>query len=267
MNRPRGTARFDNSGRVVIVTGGAGGIGQAICTGFAESGAEVVCLDMTAPEPGTFSDRVIFRQVDVTDEDQCAGLIQETVERCGGLDVLVNNAAIQPVSSFVPLHQLDSQLWRKSLEVNISGYTYMAKHAIPQMMKQKSGVILNMASAQAHRTARDVPAYGPTKAANVLQAMQWAIEYARYGIRVVSISPGAINTPLVRASLEKQGGERELANRHPLGRIGEPHEIAAAALWLASPAASFVTATDIAVDGGLGGYASFADPYPYETDA
>jgi 3-oxoacyl-[acyl-carrier protein] reductase len=138
----------------------------------------------------------------------------------------------------------------------------MARAVLPVMVAQQSGVIVNLASAHAWRSSRDVPGYGPTKAANRMQAVQWALDYARHGIRVVSVSPGAIDTPLVRASLEQQGGEGALANRHPLGRLGTPDEIASAVMWLASPAASFVTATDLEVDGGLGGYGSFADPYP-----
>jgi NAD(P)-dependent dehydrogenase (short-subunit alcohol dehydrogenase family) len=173
-----------------------------------------------------------------------------------------NNAAIQPPSSYVPLDELPAELWDRMLGINLSGYTFLAKHAVRVMKQQHSGVIVNMSSGQAHRTARQVPTYGPIKAANLHQARQWGIEYARDGIRVVSVSPGAIDTPLVRASLEAQGGEKELANRHPLGRIGKPQEVAAAVLWLSSPAASFVTATDLEVDGGLGAFGSFADPYP-----
>jgi NAD(P)-dependent dehydrogenase (short-subunit alcohol dehydrogenase family) len=123
-------------------------------------------------------------------------------------------------------------------------------------------VVVNIASGQAHRTAREVGVYGPIKSANVMQARQWGVEYARDGIRVVSISPGAIDTPMVRASLEAQGGSEALANRHPLGRIGQPAEIAAAVLWLSSADASFITATDLEVDGGLGAFGAFADPYP-----
>jgi NAD(P)-dependent dehydrogenase (short-subunit alcohol dehydrogenase family) len=95
-----------------------------------------------------------------------------------------------------------------------------------------------------------------------MQAMQWGVEFARRGVRVVSVSPGAIATPLLIDSLAAQGGESALANRHPLGRLGKPDEIAQAVLWLASSAASFVTATDLQVDGGLGAFAAFADPFP-----
>ena len=130
------------------------------------------------------------------------------------------------------------------------------------MKRQQSGVVVNLASGQGHRTARQVPAYGPVKAGNIMQARQWGVEYARDGIRVVSVSPGAIDTPLVRASLAKQGGGAAMANRHPLGRIGRPEEVAHAVLWLCSDGASFITATDLEVDGGLGAFGAFADPYP-----
>ncbi len=186
---------------------------------------------------------------------------REDGETFGGLDVLVNNAAIQPPASYVPVHKLDTQLAERMVGVNFMGYTYMAKHALNVMQQQQSGVVVNIASGQGDRTARGVPIYGPIKAANILQAMQWAVEYARQGIRVVSLSPGAIETPLVQASLAAQGGAAALANRHPLGRIGQPEEIAAAVLWLASSHASFVTGTDLAVDGGLSAFGSFADPY------
>lgn len=261
MSRPQGKVTFDNRGRVVVVTGGASGIGKAIALAFEESQAQVYCFDVNDEHGRQLNDDLHFRKVDVTDSTAVRHAVEEIVSQEGGIDVLVNNAAIQPVTSFVPLHDLPMDLWESMLRVNVTGYTVMAQAVLPQMVRQQSGVIVNLASAQAHRTAREVPAYGPTKAANVMQAKQWAVEYARDGIRVVSVSPGAIDTPLVRASLEQQGGEGGLANRHPLGRLGQPHEIASAVVWLASGDASFVTATDLEVDGGLGGFAAFADPY------
>ncbi|MEC9092397.1 MAG: SDR family oxidoreductase [Planctomycetota bacterium] len=256
--RPIGKVQFENTGRVVVVTGGSSGIGLAVCQAFAESGAKVIAFDIQPPPENS---SIQFIETDVSSEENCRSSVEKVIESHAAVDVLVNNAVIQPVSSYVPLDQLDGELWSKMLEVNISGYTFMAKHVVSRMKSQRSGVIVNLASAQAHRTAREVPAYGPAKAANLLQAKQWAVEYARFGIRIVSVSPGAIDTPLVRASLELQGGETELANRHPLGRLGQPTEIANAVLWLCSEGASFITAEDLAVDGGLGGLASFADPY------
>ena len=259
--RPTGSVSHNNNGRVVLISGGANGIGRAICEAFNESGATVVCMDVDDDAAMTLSENIDFVRGDTSVEEDCQNAVSFAAQH-GGLDILVNNAAIQPPSSYVPLDQLPSELWDRMLGINLSGYTFLAKHAVRVMKEQQSGVIVNMSSGQAHRTARQVPTYGPIKAANVHQARQWGLEYARDGIRVVSVSPGAIDTPLVRASLEAQGGEKELANRHPLGRIGKPEEISAAVLWLSSQEASFVTATDLEVDGGLGAFGSFADPYP-----
>lgn len=263
MNRPQGRVVYENTGRIALVSGGASGIGRAIVDAFVNSGARVVCMDISHPNHN-WGDQVLFFQGDTSSESDCRMAVQLAVDNFGGLDVLVNNAAIQPPKSYVPLHQVDSADWQRMVDINLSGYQYLAKHALVPMLEQKSGVIVNMASGQAHRTARQVPCYGPLKAANLMQTMQWGVEYARDGIRVVSVSPGAINTPLVRASLAAQGGASQLANRHPLGRIGEPEEIAAAVLWLSSQDASFITGTDLQVDGGLGALGAFADPYPQQ---
>jgi NAD(P)-dependent dehydrogenase (short-subunit alcohol dehydrogenase family) len=245
---------------VVLVTGGSNGIGLSICRGFSSAQAHVVCADITA-YPDSEDHNVVFIQTDVSSEVDCKRAVQAATERFGALDVLVNNAAIQPASSYVRVEDLLMDDYQRMLAINFSGYTFMAKHALRVMRDQQSGVVVNIASGQAHRTTRGVPVYGPIKAANILQAMQWGVEYARDGIRVVSVSPGAIDTPLVRATLEAQGGERELSNRHPIGRIGKPEEIASAVLWLSSQDASFITGTDLAVDGGLGAFGAFADPY------
>ena len=259
-NRPSGRVTYDNAGRVVLVTGGALGIGNAICHAFANSGAQVVCADVLE-RPDDLPTTVHYQKTDTSSEADCQAAVAWTIETLGGLDVLINNAAIQPPASYVPVHELDSELALRMVGINFMGYTYMAKHAFKVMQAQQSGVVINIASGQGDRTARGVPIYGPIKAANILQAMQWAVEYARQGIRVVSLSPGAIETPLVKASLAAQGGAAALANRHPLGRIGQPAEIATAVLWLASHDASFVTGTDLAVDGGLSAFGSFAEPY------
>ncbi|MEC8802094.1 MAG: SDR family oxidoreductase, partial [Planctomycetota bacterium] len=249
-SRPTGNVEFDNTGRVVVVTGGASGIGRAIAERFLATRAKVAVFDVADDLAPELPNEILYQHCDVSDAGQVQKSISELASKWDGIDVLVNNAAIQPVESFVPLDQLQPDLWRKVFDVNVTGYTLMAQAVLPIMIQQNSGVLVNLASAQAHRTAREVPAYGPSKAANLMQAKQWALEYARHGIRAVSVSPGAIDTPLVRASLEMQGGEAQLANRHPLGRLGKPSEIANAVVWLASVDASFVTATDLEVDGG-----------------
>ncbi len=271
MSRPRGNVRYDNTGRTVVVTGGQQGIGLAICEEFASTGATVFSLDIASGSSHhhtTSSSKAIeHHHLDVSNLERGKMLIDEIARRSGGIDVLVNNAAIQPPQSYRPIDEYSDALWQRMLEVNLTGYTYMAKHVLPLMRQQGSGVIVNIASAQGHRTTRGVPAYGPIKAANIMQARQWGVEFARDGIRVVSVSPGAIDTPLVRSTLAEQGGFASLANRHPMGRLGTTSEIARAVVWLASEDASFVTATDLEVDGGLGAFGAFADPFPLkETD-
>ncbi|MCA9120486.1 MAG: SDR family oxidoreductase [Planctomycetaceae bacterium] len=262
-NRPRGSVRYDNSGRIAIVSGGCSGIGLAICEAFVRTNAAgVVCLDIAEDRVGDLPEGVEFIRCDTSQDEQCREAIAWSVDRFGAVDVLVNNAAIQPQDSYVPLHQLPVDVWNRLIAINFSGYTFLAKFALQQMQQQHSGVVVNIASGQGHRTARQVGAYGPIKAGNIMQARQWGIEYARDGIRVVSVSPGAIDTPMVRASLSQQGGEAVIANRHPIGRLGRPEEVANAVLWLSSEDAAFITGTDLEVDGGLGAFAAFANPYP-----
>lgn len=258
--RPTGSVSYDNTGRVVLVTGGASGIGRGIVDAFIRSGASVVCADID-DRPDHRPDSASFVHCDTSSPDQCRAAVEFTLSQFGGLDVLVNNAAIQPSDSYHPLHELPDGVWEKMVGINFGGYHHMARCALGVMKQQKSGVVINIASGQAHRTAREVGIYGPIKAGNVMQSRQWAVEYARDGIRVVSVSPGAIDTPMIRASLAAQGGGDALANRHPLGRIGTTQEIAAAVMWLSSGDASFVTGTDLEVDGGLGAFGAFADPY------
>jgi NAD(P)-dependent dehydrogenase (short-subunit alcohol dehydrogenase family) len=259
VRRPPGDVAYQNCGRVVCVTGGSQGIGLAIAEGFAESGATVISLDCMDSSQKNESIQQIH--CDVTESLGCETAINQIVSEHGAIDVLVNNAAIQPLESYHPIHELDESVIERMTSVNLLGYLRMARLVLPRMIQQGSGVVVNIASGQAHRTARGVGVYGPIKSANVMQTRQWAVEYARHGVRVVSVSPGAIDTPMVRATLDAQGGSEALANRHPLGRIGSPHEVAAAVLWLSSDHAAFVTGTDLEVDGGLGAFGAFADPY------
>jgi NAD(P)-dependent dehydrogenase (short-subunit alcohol dehydrogenase family) len=262
--RPSGNVIFDNRDRVVIVTGGSMGIGEAIADAFIQSNAHVYVADVEPPSDQQWSDTtgVAYLRCDTASETDCKAVVQKVIEDHGAVDVLVNNAAIQPPESYQPIDRVSSEVWQRMIDVNLCGYMRMAAAVLPYMKEQQSGVIINLASGQAHRTAREVGVYGPIKSANVMQARQWGVEYAREGIRVLSVSPGAINTPMIRASLAEQGGSAALGNRHPIGRIGEAHEVASAVLWLTSDAASFITATDLEVDGGLGALGSFADPYP-----
>ena len=211
--------------RIAIVTGACAGIGFAIGEALAKSGAIVICADVDESAAQRLPQGVEFLCCDTSHEDACQRVVETTIERFGGIDILINNAAIQPTESYHPLHELPGEVWHRLVGVNLSGYMYMAKYALGQMVKQRSGVIVNIASAQGHRTARQVGVYGPIKSANIMQARQWAIEYARDGIRVVSVSPGAIYTDLMRANLDAQGGGEAIAG---LARERVPEEVAAA---------------------------------------
>jgi len=154
-------------------------------------------------------------------EADCRDAVAATVRQHGALDVLVNNAAIQPPASYVRVDELPAELWQQMVDVNLSGYTFLAKHALKQMREQGSGVVVNLASGQAHRTARKVPLMDRSRRPIYCRRCSGGSSTPATAIRVVSVSPGAIDTPLVRASLTAQGGEAELANRHPLGRLGD----------------------------------------------
>ena len=262
MNSQRKRVTYDFTSRTAIVTGGCSGIGFGIVSAFATAGANVVCADVNESAASNLPDDVVFQKCDTSVESDCQDVVKLTADRFGSIDVLINNAAVQPADSYRPIDELSTEVFRRLVDINLGGYHLMAKHALAVMKNQGRGVVCNISSGQAHRTARQVGVYGPIKSANIMQARQWAVEYARHGIRAVSVSPGAIDTPLVRASLEAQGGGEALANRHPIGRIGRADEVSAAVLWICSDDASFVTGTDLEVDGGLGAFAAFADPYP-----
>ena len=171
--RPQGTVHYDNTGRIVIVTGGSSGIGGSICREFARSGANVYSADIIEPEPPV--DNVTHLPCNTATDFDCRRAVKQVIDKHGALDVLVNNAAIQPPESYVPLHELASDLWNRIVDINFTGYTWMAMHALRQMQQQESGCVINIASGQGHRTARGVGAYGPVKAANIMQARQWAL--------------------------------------------------------------------------------------------
>ena len=144
--RPKGTVHYTNDGRIVLVTGGAQGIGWSICRAFAASGAKVVCADVAMERAADLPPGVEFRHTDTSDEHACRAVVEWTIDAFGGLDVLVNNASIQPSQSYTAVDALDSQLAERMVGVNFMGYTYMAKYALRQMTQQQSGVVINIAS-------------------------------------------------------------------------------------------------------------------------
>jgi NAD(P)-dependent dehydrogenase (short-subunit alcohol dehydrogenase family) len=229
-------------GRVALVTGAASGIGEATAARFREEGATVVTLDVQGD---------VDHQVDVRDEAAVEAAVGATVSSAGRLDVVVNAAG---VAGGGPVHILDAGEWDRVVDVNLKGTFLVAKHAVAVMVEQRSGGIVNIASIEGLEGTEGGSAYNASKGGVVLLTKNMAIDYGRLGIRVNCICPGFIETPMMAAVMEEPGmriyRDRWL-DAHKLGRFGRPEEIAAAALFLASDDASFVTGHALVVDGGF----------------
>jgi NAD(P)-dependent dehydrogenase (short-subunit alcohol dehydrogenase family) len=261
----------DFDGKVVIVTGGALGMGRATALAFAREGASVAVPDINeaagqrvvAEMP---AGRGLFVPADVARSADCQRVVQETVRAFGGVDVLFNNVGIQPPDSYLNVEQTPEELWDRIMDVNLKSYFLMAKYALPQIRRRGGGVIVNNASVQGLQSMPGVPPYAASKGGVLSLTRQMAVEYARERIRVVAICPGTIDTEMVRAVAAREPGGVEAALKrygqsHPIGRIGTGQDIANAVLFLASERASFITGEYLCVDGGymaLGAWAGGA---------
>lgn len=233
------------TGRTAIVTGAAGDIGRAIATRFEAEGAQVASLDLG------FGEHTVSHpfDCDITDGDAVARTIDEVAAQLGPPTILVNNAAAPtPVGTVC---EISRQAWDLSLAVNLTGAFLMCRHTIPFMVEAGGGVIINVASQLGHVSTPGRAAYCATKAALHSLTRTLALDHSADNIRAVSLSPGAVMTGrLVRQAGSQAAVEDAFVPNHPIGRIGAPEEIAAAAAFLASDDASFVTGTDMLVDGG-----------------
>lgn len=251
------------SGKVVIVTGAAHGMGRAAALAFAAAGAAVTLADVNeaagqeaAAQLGAAGGLGRFVAADVARADACERVVRETVDAFGGVDILFNNVGIQPPESYRDVVDTPEAMWDRILGVNLKSYFLMAKYAIPEIRKRGGGVIINNASVQGLQSMKGVPAYAASKGGVLSLTRQMAVEYAAEGIRVLAICPGTINTEMVRTSAAQEPGGLEAAfarygATHPLGRIGQPEEVANVVLFLASAKASFMTGEYVCVDGGL----------------
>jgi NAD(P)-dependent dehydrogenase (short-subunit alcohol dehydrogenase family) len=244
--------------RVVIVTGGATGIGRAICDRFSEHGARVViaCRNVdkgvrAVEEIKAQGGQALYIETDITLEGDVERLFGQTLHVYDGLHVLVNNA-----SSFVFRSIYASvEEWREVLDTNVIGTALCSKHGAAIMREQGGGAIVNIASISAHIAQRDLLTYNTTKAAIVEMTRCMALDLAPYNIRVNSVSPGYILTEHQAEKIKSLGmtieqAEREWGGLHILNRMGKPEEVAHAVLFLASEESSFITGTDLLVDGG-----------------
>ena len=247
-------ARLD--GKTALVTGAGGGIGGAICDRFAAEGARVMCCDVdseaaarTAARIAAAGGEAVSGGCDVADPDAAETAVGRTLEAFGELDILVNTAAArEPIGDVVELSLAD---WRNSLDVNLTGIFLMCKYAAPAIAATGGGAIVNIASQLGSVVVPDRPAYVTTKAAVIQLSKSMAVDFADRNIRVNSLSPGATETDRLLVRFETMENARAaLAPMHPIGRLGQPAEIADAALFLASDEASFMTGSDLVVDGG-----------------
>jgi len=246
---------FDLSGRVAVVTGGSRGLGTAIAEGLAEQGASVVLssrkqadLDREAERINQrFTGRAHAIAAHAGREEDLARLVDETMSRLGRLDILVNNAGTNPY--FGPLVEADPAVWDKTFEVNLRGYFLLTKLAVKAWMGEHGGAVLNIASTGGLRPSVGLGVYDVTKAGVVMLTRQLARELGGK-VRVNCIAPGLFKTRFAEALW----GNEEIYNRvvktNPMGRIGRPEEIAGAACFLVSDAASYVNGAVLVIDGG-----------------
>lgn len=245
-------------GSVAIVTGGGSGLGRAITLRYASEGARVIAADINlagaeetarlAREQGASEGQVTARALDVTNEQACADLVAEVTRDYGKLDVMVANAGI---GTWGPLVSLSLADWQRVVDVNLTGVFLCAKHAFAAM-REAGGVIIATASVAGMEGTPNLGAYGPTKAAVIQLVKTLALEGARYNIRANALCPVWTTTPMVDALVagNPERGMENLRRMVPLGRLGKPEDVAAAATYLASADAAFITGVALPVDGG-----------------
>lgn len=244
----------DFTGRVVFVTGAASGIGLATAELFAKKGASVMVADLGEDRCADAAKRIRaaggeadYVEVDVSDAQQVEAAITTTVERYGGLHCAYNNAGIAGESA--PTADCSLENWRRTIEVNLGGVFNCMKYELPHLIESK-GAIVNCASIAGIVAFAGSPAYGASKGGIIELTKVAAIEYAEAGVRVNAVCPGVIETPMVEQVMTDETMAAALKAGEPIGRLGQPIEIAEAVVWLCSDAASFVTGHPMVVDGG-----------------
>ncbi|KXU87059.1 oxidoreductase [Caballeronia megalochromosomata] len=249
----------DLEGRTIIVTGGGSGIGRAAALACSISGARVVVADIVVAGGEEIVSAIrrtggdaIFVTTDVAREEQVEALVAVALSKYGRLDGAFNNAGLSQTN--VPLHELTAEQWRRIQSVNYDGVFFCMKHEIRTMLSTGGGSIVNTSSTLGRVAMRNAADYCGSKGGVLGVTKGAAVDYGDKHIRVNAILPGAVNTPMVQALVsDPQFADliEKIRASHPLERIGAPEEIAAAVVWLLSDKASFVTGTELVVDGGF----------------
>jgi len=243
------------AGRVVLVTGGNAGIGRATAAEFARQGAQVVVSGRREKEGrGVVAEieasggEAIFIKTDVSKESDVKAMIERTLAKFGRLDCAFNNAGIE--QELTPLPDQTEETYDQIMDINVKGSWLSLKHEIPAMLKTGGGAIVNNASVAGLLGFAMAPVYAASKHAVVGLTKAVALEYAKQNLRVNAVAPGAIETRMFRDFATSPEVKQMLESAHPMGRIGQPQEVASAVVWLCSAGASFVTGQIVPIDGG-----------------
>ncbi len=242
-------------GKIALVTGAAAGIGQAIAQVFAEEGARVFLADVNGPGAEAASAALVENGLqavpvtaDVSRGQDVTHLFRTIAASSAKLDIIANNAGLNVRGDFRHMSDAD---WVKIREVNLDGVVRIARDGFPLLQASGRASLINVASIMGHRGLRQLAGYSATKGAVAALTRALAVEYAPFKIRVNTISPGFIETALTARVLRQPAIRKALVDQTPMGRLGDPSEIARAALFLASDDASYVTGAELAVDGGM----------------
>jgi len=253
---------MDFRGKVALVTGTTG-IGLACAARLAQGGAKVLACGIDeaanaalASDAATRKLAIHPRTTDVSAPDQVSAAIDEAVSRFGGLDIIVNSAAVHPFGTVV---STDFETWQRCMAVNVGSIYLTAHFGVPELTRRGGGAIVNISSVQGHNCQQNVAAYVATKGAIHALTRAMALDHADQKIRVNSVSPGSVRTPILELAAQTYGGQgvtveqafQRFGAAHPIGRIGEPEEVAELVAFLASDKAGFVTGSDYRIDGGL----------------
>lgn len=246
-------------GKVALISGAARGIGRGIALRFAREGARVGVLDINADECQAVVNEIeanngqaVALSADIRDEGQVNAAVQALQTRFGTIGVLVNNAAVMPSGR---LHETSLEDFDRCISVNLRGTYLLSRAVIPGMIEHGSGSVIHMASVTGVLGLPGLAVYSATKGALISLARAMSTDYARLGIRVNSVSPGTIDSPMLHNFLAEQSDPERMRsmfdNMHPIGRVGQIDEVASVFVFLASDDASFVTGSNYTVDGGL----------------